>query len=72
MKLYCSSCGTDNTYTISKPNFCQKCGNSFSQAKASVDARLGEAVEDKQPESVPNINKLDFEIEGVEIGRAHV
>ena len=30
LKLYCQKCGALNSYVSEKPNFCQKCGQSFS------------------------------------------
>ena len=32
LKLYCQKCGALNTYVSEKPNFCQKCGQSFGAA----------------------------------------
>ena len=68
MKIYCSSCGNDNSYTTNKPNFCQKCGTSFSAAKASNTTSPEEALalppEGEDAQSVPPINELDFDIVG--------
>lgn len=63
MKIYCSSCGASNSYTSTKPNFCQKCGQSFTQATASsVNPPASETEEDV--DAVPSLNKLDFDIVG--------
>lgn len=36
MKIYCQKCGYGNDYAIEKPNFCQKCGNSFKLIKPTI------------------------------------
>jgi len=36
MKIYCQKCGTGIEYSYEKPNFCFKCGYSFSVVKVSA------------------------------------
>ena len=66
MKLYCSSCGADNSYTMQKPKFCQKCGDSLDgtlkASRTTHSTSLPE--EERDADVVPNINKLDFDISG--------
>lgn len=64
MKLYCPSCGASNSYTVEKPNFCQKCGNSTGGKKTAQGNLLTTDSEEHEAESVPSVNKLDFDIVG--------
>ena len=65
MKFYCSSCGADNSYTINRPNFCQKCGENFSGASAQTTTASSQALEadEQDADHVPNISSLDFDIQ---------
>ncbi|NDB55698.1 hypothetical protein EB169_07695 [archaeon] len=36
MKVYCQQCGSGTDYTYEKPNFCTKCGSSFSNVRTSA------------------------------------
>jgi len=39
LKIYCQSCGFAHAYTMQKPNFCQKCGESLGGAvKNKIEA----------------------------------
>lgn len=64
MKLYCSSCGAPNSYTVDKPNFCQKCGNSVGETKAAQKDFAETDPEDGEPQSVPSIDGLEFDVVG--------
>ena len=65
MKLYCSSCGADNSYTLQKPNFCQKCGVSVGEApSASSQVSTNASLDEEDSQSVPSVNGLDFDIQG--------
>ena len=66
MKLYCSSCGADNSYTMQKPNFCKKCGDSFSGTSNASGTTQSTSLdeEDRDVNQVPNLSKLDFDISG--------
>lgn len=63
MKIYCTKCGNGVAYTSEKPNFCMKCGTPFAGSVAQA-TELDDSVEDDESsgESIPRINKLDFEI----------
>ena len=73
MKMYCPKCGLGSNYNMTKPKFCQGCGESFS-GKAPVEQTkkskvTAKAVEQALPETkqeiVPqNINKLEFDTMG--------
>ena len=39
MKVYCQQCGSGTDYTYEKPNFCVKCGTSFSSVKTPTIQR---------------------------------
>tara|TARA_Y100001963_G_scaffold135838_1_gene197790 strand:- start:2667 stop:3071 length:405 start_codon:yes stop_codon:yes gene_type:complete len=87
MNVYCQKCGQPNHYGSKKPKFCSHCGESFGSTpqktkKASnrghIQKQLGRAAqsddEENEVTSVPNIDKLDVEIEapkaaGVTIGQ---
>ena len=86
MKTYCPDCGTKMEYTAKKPKFCIDCGYAFAgvakQQKANYQ-KLSEAEaeeEDDTPVNLPNIQRLEVEIEvdkpigfefGSLIGTAH-
>ena len=64
MKLYCSSCGAANSYTVEKPKFCQKCGTPMGRTQASQsNSPLPESDSD-YAENVPSVSKLDIDIVG--------
>lgn len=70
--IFCYNCGVKIEYNFAKPNFCSKCGTSFGgeqqsrsvveetprQSKASVVSD-----DETDAESVPQLRKLDVEIE---------
>lgn len=73
MKMYCQKCGYGNDYAIEKPNFCQKCGNSFKLIKPTISkaavnkppiiTRQEEEDEDQiSLESIQSMSSLDVEI----------
>jgi hypothetical protein len=60
---YCQHCGTKHEYSSSIPNFCTNCGTSFGAARAPSGNLKNEEEEiTKKPSSIPEINKLDYEI----------
>lgn len=76
MKKYCTECGQATEYVSSAPKFCQGCGESLdilkkNKSKASIakqkeddeDDEGGEGDEDGSTAYVPNLSKLDVEIE---------
>ena len=61
--LFCSECGSKNIYTLSKPKFCQSCGNSFVMASHVKKAKASFSNSHEQAEeSLPDITKLQYEI----------
>jgi hypothetical protein len=66
-KMYCSSCGSQNIYSGTKPNFCQKCGEPFGAVKKQV-AKTEE--EDSAPVKLPDLGGegLEFDIETFDKG----
>lgn len=72
--IFCTSCGAKHEYSGFAPNFCSKCGSSIN-GKASVQVskkttvpKESDVIEDESDDStnideLPNINKLDVEIE---------
>ena len=61
--LFCSECGSKNIYTLSKPKFCQSCGNSFVMASHVSKAKASFSNSHEQAEeSLPDITKLQYEI----------
>ena len=74
MKQYCQSCGSGTEYSLKKPQFCGSCGSAFASS-GNIKAKkvfktnpvLPDDLRDEEEEEQfvePNINKLDFEIEG--------
>ena len=57
--IFCPECGARAAYTLSKPKFCQTCGEKFEMgtAVASKDN------EEEGLEVVPELRKLDYSIE---------
>ena len=69
---YCSKCGYKNTYTIKAPNFCGGCGKPLGKVNqaASTPAKsvfrrpsAEEVLEEEVFEEVPDISKLEYEID---------
>lgn len=65
--IFCPECGAKNGYTLKKPNFCQSCGETFAafgMTNASVSKPSLRAANGKNDdERVPNLSKLEYEIE---------
>ena len=71
MRIYCQKCGNGTEYSFDKPKFCSGCGSSFSTV-SSVAAKITkpspritqvDEEEEISVERVPNISKLDFDID---------
>jgi hypothetical protein len=73
MKTYCQKCGTGIDYAYEKPNFCTKCGFSFSPVKSIIAKTIPprqkiitpseEETEDVESlENIKNMSCLDVEI----------
>ena len=56
-KLYCQSCGSGTPYSLEKPNFCGKCGLSFSA--------LGSTAADERHQCCPKGHKGAPGVRGV-------
>ena len=72
--VFCTSCGGKHEYAGFAPNFCSKCGNPMSgkaakaqppqkMSKQSVDDYEDESEDNSDIDEVPDIEKLDVEIE---------
>jgi len=57
--IFCPECGARGVYTLSKPKFCQTCGEKFKVGSIVVS----EAHEEEDFEDVPVLRKLDYSIE---------
>ena len=57
--IFCPDCGARALYTLSKPKFCQSCGEKFSGVKATASTD----PEEEKEEGVPIIEKLDYSID---------
>ena len=77
LKLYCQKCGALNTYVSEKPNFCQKCGQSFGAAtetaapNQAATNKIVKAPQQPQPQPEPekveegfanNLSQLEVDI----------
>ena len=73
MRVYCPTCGSGTSYTMSKPKFCSSCGEAFSALNkipakrvfradpSNSAATIQEEVEEEEFE-MPNMDKLDVDI----------
>lgn len=72
IKKYCYKCGHGTEYTLKKPNFCSKCGNSFELASVSstkininkieeIDDNIEDIMDDDDNLTVPQIDRLEFD-----------
>ena len=60
--IFCPDCGARAVYTLSKPKFCESCGEKFGGAEATASTDPEEEKEEKE-EGVPMIGKLDYSID---------
>lgn len=71
MRIYCQKCGNGTEYSFDKPKFCSGCGSNFAIASSFVPKvskpapRITQEEEEEEisVERVPNISKLDFDID---------
>ena len=73
MIKYCSECGAKHEYKFSPPKFCSNCGAPMGVAqneskplnRNTTASRKSKAINDEEPDAefVPNISKLEYEIE---------
>jgi hypothetical protein len=71
MKIYCQKCGNGTEYSFDKPKFCSGCGSSFTIAPSIASKvikstpRITQIDEEEEiaTERVPNISKLEFDID---------
>lgn len=71
MKIYCQKCGNATEYSFDKPKFCSGCGSSFAIASSFIPKTVKptpkitqeETEEEISTERVPDISKLDFDID---------
>jgi hypothetical protein len=71
MKIYCQKCGSGTEYSFNKPKFCSACASSFSIVatvapkviKNTPKITQVDEEEEISTERVPDISKLDFEID---------
>ena len=74
MKMYCPKCGSGSSFNMTKPKFCQECGESFSgtaseqpiKKRKTIAKKIEQVVpEIEKKETIPeNINKLEFDTIG--------
>ena len=57
--IFCPDCGAKATYTLSKPKFCQSCGEKF---KGTVTDASAENAEENLEQGIA-LGKLDYSIE---------
>ena len=73
MIKYCSECGAKHEYKFSPPKFCSNCGAPMGVAqneskplnRNTTASRKSKAINDEETDAefVPNISKLEYEIE---------
>tara|TARA_A100001201_G_C4093485_1_gene202927 strand:- start:1965 stop:2366 length:402 start_codon:yes stop_codon:yes gene_type:complete len=67
--IYCPECGAKNSYSLSKPNFCQGCGTKFGSLDAPKSgpklksSKANASVEEQDDDYIPDISKLEYDIE---------
>ena len=74
MRIYCQHCGSAIDFSGKKPNFCNSCGVNFATGKKAPQKESARIEEKQIIESegdyedehlrVPDISKLDFNLEG--------
>ena len=62
LRIYCQSCGCAHAYTLQKPNFCQKCGQSLGSS-AKPSRSIAEIELEEPTASFQNLNALEFGLE---------
>ena len=73
MIKYCSECGAKHEYKFSPPKFCSNCGAPMGVAQSEskplnrniATSKKSKAINDEETDAefVPNISKLEYEIE---------
>jgi hypothetical protein len=66
--IFCPECGARNSYTLSKPNFCQGCGGEFGSLTSPKNGPKSKLKEESEgavitDDYVPDISRLEYEIE---------
>jgi hypothetical protein len=67
LKVYCQSCGCAHAYTLQKPNFCQKCGESLGGSPKASKAMAQLQLEEQTPD-FQNLGGLQFGLETFDAG----
>ena len=57
--IFCPECGARAAYTLTKPKFCQTCGEKFEMGSAVAS----KDNEEEDLEVIPELRKLDYSIE---------
>ena len=76
MRIYCQKCGNGTEYSFDKPKFCSGCGSGFSIELSTASKiiksapRITQIDEEEEiaTERVPNISKLEFDIDIKRVG----
>lgn len=75
MKQYCLKCGNPTEYSLTKPKFCSKCGQSFNQnisnaankvesikiSKINIENEDFDESDDNEITKIPDITSLEIE-----------
>lgn len=75
MNIYCQACGQPNKYGSVKPKFCNNCGKSLNgghnkpatKKQPPQKAKAEEELEEDEIVSIPDLSKLEAEIEAPKI-----
>jgi hypothetical protein len=62
--IFCPSCGSKSEYKFATPNFCFKCGSSYSQTPNSIKATNSLAIKNLDPDERDDWDDEDEDSEG--------
>ena len=55
MKMYCPKCGSGSSFNMTKPKFCQECGESFSGTASKQPIKKRKTIAKKIEQVAPEV-----------------
>ena len=59
MKMYCPKCGSGSSFNMTKPKFCQECGESFSGTASKQPIKKRKTIAKKIEQVAPEVEKKE-------------